>query len=184
MWSKMTDEYVQSDGTLQKVSKWRPVNKEGSFNDLVRGITPNTIAYRNRSCFCYPCRNSYGSQCLHDEICGSWKVFKLQKQNVVQSQSNLEDSLDVSPICSNSKAQTISFTHQKYIVNSCVIVKYGEIFYPGVVIEVLDDQRRNNFLKRHRNKRNIFVYPEVQDIQLVYADMIVTEVMLIPMAIV
>nr|KAI8754354.1 maternal protein tudor-like isoform X2 [Biomphalaria glabrata] len=54
----MTDEYVQSDGTLQKVSKWRPVNKEGSFNDLVR---------------------------------------------VVQSQSNLEDSLDVSPICSNSK---------------------------------------------------------------------------------
>lgn len=81
MWSKMTDEYVQSDGTLQKVSKWRPVNKEGSFNDLVRGITPNTIAYRNRSCFCYPYRNSYGSQCLHDEICGSWKVFKLQKQN-------------------------------------------------------------------------------------------------------
>ncbi|KAK7002547.1 hypothetical protein BgiMline_003947, partial [Biomphalaria glabrata] len=94
--------------------------------------------------------NSYGSQCLHDEICGSWKVFKLQKQNVVQSQSNLEDSLDVSPICSNSKAQTNSFTNQKYIVNSCVIVKYGEIFYPGVVIEVLDDQRRNNFLKRHR----------------------------------
>ncbi|KAK6994367.1 hypothetical protein BgiMline_010964 [Biomphalaria glabrata] len=129
-------------------------------------------------------RNSYGSQCLHDEICGSWKVFKLQKQNVVQSQSNLEDSLDVNPLCSNSKAQTISFTHQKYIVNSCLIVKYGEIFYPGVVIEVLDDQRRNNFLKRHRNKRNIFVYPEVQDIQLVYADMIVTEVMLIPMAIV
>ncbi|KAK0060221.1 hypothetical protein Bpfe_010408 [Biomphalaria pfeifferi] len=95
MWSKMTDEYVQSDGTLRKVTKWRPVNKEGSFNDLVR---------------------------------------------VVQSQSNLEDSLDVSPICSNSKAQTISFTNQKYIVNSCVIVKYGEIFYPGVVIGVLDDQ--------------------------------------------
>ncbi|KAK7009949.1 hypothetical protein BgiMline_001535 [Biomphalaria glabrata] len=139
----MTDEYVQSDGTLRKVTKWRPVNKEGSFND--------TIAYRNRSCFCFPCRNSYGSQCLHDEICGSWKVFKLQKQNVVQSQSNLEDSLDVSPICSNSKAQTNSFTNQKYIVNSCVIVKYGEIFSP-----------------------------EVQDIQLVYADMIVTEVMLIP----
>ncbi|XP_055871424.1 uncharacterized protein LOC129923619 [Biomphalaria glabrata] len=90
-----------------------------NFNDLVRGITPNTIAYRNRSCFCFPCRNSYGSQCLHDEICGSWKVFKLQKQNVVQSQSNLEDSLDVSPICSNSKAQTNSFTNQKYIVNRC-----------------------------------------------------------------
>ncbi|XP_055870970.1 uncharacterized protein LOC129923561 [Biomphalaria glabrata] len=112
------------------------------------------------------------------------RCSNFRNKNVVQSQSNLEDSLDVSPICSNSKAQTISFTHQKYIVNSCVIVKYGEIFYPGVVIEVLDDQRRNNFLKRHRNKRNIFVYPEVQDIQLVYADMIVTEVMLIPMAIV
>ncbi|KAK0068540.1 hypothetical protein Bpfe_002475 [Biomphalaria pfeifferi] len=104
----------------------------------------------------------------------------VQKQNVVQYQSNLEDSLYVCPICSNSKAQTISFTNQKYIVNSCAIVKYGEIFYPGVVIKNLDDQRRNNFLKRHRNKRNIFVYPEMQDIQLVYADMIVTEVMLIP----
>ncbi|KAK0040075.1 hypothetical protein Bpfe_030491 [Biomphalaria pfeifferi] len=69
----------------------------------VRGITPYNIAYRKRSCFCFPCRNSDGSQCLHDEICGSWKVFKLQKQNVVQSQSNLEASLDVSPICSNSK---------------------------------------------------------------------------------
>ncbi|KAK6960728.1 hypothetical protein BgiMline_033382, partial [Biomphalaria glabrata] len=148
---------LDGDGTLRKVTKWRPVNKEGSFNDLVRGITPNTIAYRNRSCFCFPCRNSYGSQCLHDEICGSWKVFKLQKQNVVQSQSNLEDSFDVSPICSNSKAQTNSFTNQKYIVNSCVIVKYGEIFYPGVVIEVLDDQRRNNFLKRHRNKKYICI---------------------------
>ncbi|KAI8730858.1 hypothetical protein BgiBS90_037538, partial [Biomphalaria glabrata] len=101
--------------------------------------------------------NSYGNQCLHDEICGSWKVFKLHKQNVVQSQSNLEDSLDVSPIYSNSKAQTNSFTNQKYIVNSCVIVKYGEIFYPGVVIEVLDDQRRNNFLKRHRNKKYICI---------------------------
>ncbi|KAI8790355.1 HAUS augmin complex subunit 4 [Biomphalaria glabrata] len=144
MWSKMTDEYVQSDGTLQKVSKWRPVNKEGSFNDLVRGITPNTIAYRNRSCFCYPYRNSYGSQCLHDEICGSWKVFKLQKQNVVQSQSNLEDSLDVSPICSNSKAQTIFFTHQKYIVNSCVIVKYGEIFYPDCLpLQMTDNELAN-----------------------------------------
>ncbi|KAK6970606.1 hypothetical protein BgiMline_026285 [Biomphalaria glabrata] len=146
----------------------------------VRGITPYNIAYRKRSCFCFPCRNSDGSQCLHDEICGSWNMFKLQKQNVVQSQSNLESSLDVSPICSNSKAQTLSSTNQKYIVNSCVIVKYGEIFYPGVVTEVLDDQRRINFLKRHRNKRDIFVYPEVQDIQLVYADMIVTEVMLIP----
>ncbi|KAI8732896.1 hypothetical protein BgiBS90_037086, partial [Biomphalaria glabrata] len=113
---------LDGDGTLRKVTKWRPVNKEGSFNDLVRGITPNTIAYRNRSSFCFPCRNLYGSD---DEICGSWKVFKLQKQNVVQSQSNLEDSLDVSPICSNSKAQTNSFTNQKYIVNSCVIVKYG-----------------------------------------------------------
>ncbi|KAI8789433.1 CAunnamed protein product [Biomphalaria glabrata] len=146
----------------------------------VRGITPYNIAYRKRSCFCFPCRNSDGSQCLHDEICGSWNMFKLQKQNVVQSQSNLESSLDVSPICSNSKAQTLSSTNQKYIVNSCVIVKYGEIFYPGVVTEVLDDQRRIIFLKRHRNKRDIFVYPEVQDIQLVYADMIVTEVMLIP----
>ncbi|KAI8795584.1 ubiquitin carboxyl-terminal hydrolase 1 [Biomphalaria glabrata] len=76
-------------------------------------------------------RNSYGSQCMHDEICGSWKVFKLQKQNVVQSQSNLEDSLDVSPICSNSKAQTISFTNQKYIVNSCVIVKELNPMFEG-----------------------------------------------------
>ncbi|KAK0040078.1 sex comb on midleg-like protein 2 isoform X2 [Biomphalaria pfeifferi] len=92
MWSKMTDEYVQGDGTLRKVTKWRPLNKEESFNYLVRN-----------SCFCFPCRNSYGSQCLHDEICGSWKVFKLQIQNVVISQSNLEDSLDVCPICSNSK---------------------------------------------------------------------------------
>uniref|UniRef100_A0A2C9L8U7 Uncharacterized protein n=1 Tax=Biomphalaria glabrata TaxID=6526 RepID=A0A2C9L8U7_BIOGL len=49
----------------------------------VRGITPYNIAYRKRSCFCFPCRNS-----------------------VVQSQSNLESSLDVSPICSNSKVKS------------------------------------------------------------------------------
>ncbi|KAK0057733.1 hypothetical protein Bpfe_012963 [Biomphalaria pfeifferi] len=38
IWSKMTDEYVQSDGTLRKVTKWRPVNKEGPFNELVTSM--------------------------------------------------------------------------------------------------------------------------------------------------
>ncbi|KAK0068073.1 hypothetical protein Bpfe_002008, partial [Biomphalaria pfeifferi] len=69
----------------------------------MRGITTYTFAYRKRSCFCFPCRNSDGSQCLHDEICGSWKVFKLQKHNEEQYQSNLEASMDISPMCSNLK---------------------------------------------------------------------------------
>ncbi|KAK0050883.1 stomatin-like protein 2 mitochondrial [Biomphalaria pfeifferi] len=95
----------------------------------VRGITPYNIAYRKRSCFCFPCRNSDGSQCLHDEICGSWKVFKLQKQNVVQSQSNLEASLDVSPICSNSKA-TLEHAQQSVRQRSRLPINTVILFVP------------------------------------------------------
>lgn len=66
-------------------------------------------------------------------------------------------------------------------VNSCVVVRYPDRCYPGVVTEYIDkDTRRIRFLHPHTTKKTFFVYPAVADVQLVSMDMIIATVGLVP----
>ncbi|KAK7099806.1 uncharacterized protein [Littorina saxatilis] len=66
-------------------------------------------------------------------------------------------------------------------VNTCVVVKYPDRHYPGVVTAVHANELQVRFLKPHATNAEVFLHPDIDDVQLVGNDMVVaTHVTLIP----
>ncbi|XP_070174682.1 uncharacterized protein [Littorina saxatilis] len=66
-------------------------------------------------------------------------------------------------------------------VNTCIVVKYPDRHYPGVVTAVHANELQVRFLKPHATNAEVFLHPDIDDVQLVGNDMVVaTHVTLIP----
>ncbi|KAK7100262.1 uncharacterized protein [Littorina saxatilis] len=70
---------------------------------------------------------------------------------------------------------------RKLTVNDCVVVRYPDRKYPGIILECVGTAFKVNFLRPHKTKSATFVYPDPPDVQIVVPEMVIaTAIELLP----